>query len=660
MPATPPPTPARSTSQPAGWIALAAIWLGLATGFGEVALRWLVQNRILGIPLFYSPHFVWMAPLAEGLLFGTVGGLLVVATRLWPRVLPPARALTVPVFLAFLTLALMIPGLHPLAAGLVAAGFAVHAARFLRRQPVFPRLVRRTVLPLAAVVLALAIGVHAWQALAERRALAAIPEPAPESPNVLLIVLDTVRAQSLSLYGHERATSPELDRFARGGATFDNALTTASWTSPSHYSLMTGRFPHELITHWKAPLDGRFPTLAEALGGRGYATAGFVANMEYAGYETGLARGFSHYEDYPVSLGELVLSSSLAQAVVNNQTLRVLAGDHQILGRKDAPDVNAQFLGWLDGRQGRPFFAFLNYFDAHEVYLPPEPFDERFGSLAVRDESHVWHFKRRAKIPNKLKKQMSPEQLEAEERAYDASIAYLDHHVGRLFEALRARGVLENTLVIVTSDHGEQFGEHGLFDHGNSLYRQLLHVPLVVVMPGRVPAGARVPGAVSLRDVPATVMHLLGPGGATPLPGSSLARHWSGTRPLTAAPVPPLAEFARVPREAVRRSGRTSLVSRIAGLVRQGLGIESKEKRDVKVRMKSLVAGGFHYIRNGDGREELYDFASDPDETRDLSAVRGEQLARLRGSVDAILTGGPPDGDRTLETAEEKHGTPVR
>ena len=138
---------------------------------------------------------------------------------------------------------------------------------------------------------------------------AAFRETAPSAANVILIVLDTVRAESLSLYGYHRDTTPNLTRLAARGVRFDRAFATAPWTAPSHASMFTGRWCHELSVGWNRPLDGTSPTLAEFLGARGYATAGFVANTTYCSYETGLDRGFAHYEDYDVTLHAVLLCS---------------------------------------------------------------------------------------------------------------------------------------------------------------------------------------------------------------------------------------------------------------------------------------------------------------------------------------------------------------
>jgi arylsulfatase A-like enzyme len=174
-----------------------------------------------------------------------------------------------------------------------------------------------------------------------------------------------------------------------------------------------------------------------------------------------------------------------------------------------------------------------------------------------------------------------------------------------LLEALRNQEVLDNTLVVITSDHGEQFGEHGLFDHGNGLYVQALHVPLLLRLPGRVPADVRIPASVSLRDLPATVVDLVGLG--SELPGQSLAYWWTDSNGQPYAPRVVVAEL--------ERSGNAEPWYPVA-----------------KGDMTSLILDREHYIRQGDGREELYDFSVDPGEQQDLSAtlVSHETLVRFR------------------------------
>jgi arylsulfatase A-like enzyme len=603
-----------------GW----AVALGLLTGLAEAALAgvfWfgLQRRTYLGI------HVIWMAPLANLCLFGVVGLVAVLLGRWRPRLCSPRRSLGLFLFLAVLSLLLWLPWIHPLAALLLAAGLAAQAVRWMETKQAGPeadrssrsaRLLlpaialfpsrRHVLLGCGATVAGLASGAFGWQELVRRRALSRVPSIPTDRPNVLLLVLDTVRARSLSLHGCQRETTPFLWRFAERGVRFDCALAAAPWTTPSHASFFTGRWPHELSDNWYGKLDDTYPTLAEVLSGHGYRTAGFVANVAYCGYQTGLDRGFTYYEDHSVSPGEVFLSSRLCRAVGESALVRRAIRYYDIPGRKKAADINRRFLDWMGHDDRRPFFAFLNYYDVHEPYLPPPPFDRLWQSEVPRRNHLLRYWQRQGW--RSAKEEMSPAEVQAELDAYEACLAYLDSQVGRLLAELDGRGVLENTLVIITSDHGEQFGEHGLFGHGNSLYLPLLHVPLLMAFPARVPAGASVNMPVSLRDLPATIMDLIGC--PSPFPGRSLAGCWTGTDPPTA---PPLAEVG----------DRTSSPG--------GKGI-----------LRAMVHGRYHYIRHGDGQEELYDIIADPMEKRDLAATNegSRQVERLRAELQRAVKRG--------------------
>ena len=579
-------------------------WFGLLAGLAEVSLL-AVEKFLLHHYVHQGPQVVWMAPLADLLLVATSGLFLVLLARRWPRLAGLPAVAFLFAFLGLLSLLFMIAWLETYAALLLAVGLAVQTARSVAaRARGFSSLVRHTTPLLVALVVALAVGVQGWQGLAERRALAKLPLPPapPDAPNVLLIVLDTVRAQSLSLYGYARPTTPRLERLARAGVRFDRAIAPAPWTLPSHASMFTGRVPNELSANWRKPLDATYPTLAEVLSAHGYETAGFVANTVYCTVESGLSRGFAHYEDYLLSPGEIIRSSSLGRAFDVNGRLQQFTIYHQRLGRKSAPEVNDGFLRWLSARQQRrPFFAFINYFDAHAPYLPPPPYDVMFA-LKI-----PWREPRDPRDDALLSEKRSPLKIGVKRRnAYDGSIAYLDYHLGLLFDELQKRGVLANTLVIITSDHGEEFGEHGFIGHGLTLYWPSLHVPLVILFPSRVPAGKTVLEPVTLRDLPATMVDLLQLEGGARLPGTSLSRYWNGALDLeSAAGEPLLSELSGLP------------PTHIQGPASKG-------------NMRSLVMGRYHYIRNGDGREELYNFEADPWEMHDLAPSEEGRLAIAR------------------------------
>ena len=267
---------------------------------------------------------------------------------------------------------------------------------------------------------------------ARRRAAASRLRCPPEvrtAPNVLLVVLDTVRADHLSLYGYGRETSPNLSRLARRGVTFEQARSTAPWTLPSHASMMTGRWPHELSTGINGPLDETHRTLAESLAAQGYATAGFVANATYCGIETGLGRGFAHFEDHELSLADVLWTSALGQRVILQATFppeRRARGNPNDYHRKDAASIRRDMLAWVLRQGDRPFFAFLNLYDAHDPYIPPADFQRRFssgaGSAADMAILERWFISD--------KKKLTSREIQFVLDAYDDGIAYLDEQLG--------------------------------------------------------------------------------------------------------------------------------------------------------------------------------------------------------------------------------------
>ncbi len=599
----------------------------MLTGLGEALLLG-VHKTLLQRAVFFGPRVVWMAAVADLLLFTAMGLLLLALSCRWPKLRSARAVVSLFTFLALSSWLLIFPQIKWYASLILAAGVAAQAGRIAAARP--PMALKLSAakrrrsqskeaeqlrtfslrpwwfifLTLAALILLVA-GVEGGRWWQQHQAMMKLPAPQAAAPNVLLIVLDTVRAQNLSLYGYHRATTPRLEQFARRGVRFEKAISTAAWTLPAHASMFTGRYPRELSADFLKPLDASHPTLAEVLRARGYLTAGFVANTFYCGYEHGLSRGFLHYEDYQLSLEELLISSSLLRTITHNAHLRQIIGNHQVLTRKTAAQVNENFLSWLSdvaAASGRPFFAFLNYFDAHEPYLPPAPYDTLFGAnLAWRNWPHdhtvraAWRIKR---------EQMNPQQNQAAIDAYDGSLAYLDHHLGLLFDELERRGLLEQTIVIVTSDHGEAFGEHGHHGHGDNLYLPLLHVPLLISFPGRVPAGGEIQEPVTLRDLAATILDLAGINEENLLPGQSLARHWRSTSAVTASTGSPILSEVNIAPIKPRLYPPGS-----------------------RAELCSLLHGRYHYIKNASGHEEVYDIVNDPSELRNLAdSEEGRQM----------------------------------
>jgi arylsulfatase A-like enzyme len=465
-----------------------------------------------------------------------------------------------------------------------------------------------------------------------------------------LIVLDTVRADRLSLYGYPRPTSRTLERLAKRGIRFDEARATAPWTLASHATMFTGRWPHELGVKWRTPLRWNSPTLARYLGAQGYATAGFVANTEYCSSDTALDSGFAHYEDYELDLEHLrpLRTAVLFECAWNAvSSVSVWLRDHVATGqfharlqsviawlvapyRKDAASINREFLGWLSHRPEprRPFFAFLNYFDAHTPYLPPEGAGFPFGLGPRTLADHVLLIDEWKAID---KSQLLPRYRELIRDSYDNCIAYLDARLGELFDALQRRGVLDHTLVIVTADHGEELGEHNLYEHGESLYRPEIRVPLLIVLPARVERSGVVRETVSLRDLAATIIELAGLPAGAPFPGRSLAALWRAGASVASPPSDDL----------------NGVISELA----EPNPTNPSKGRSPAYRgpLISLADGEYVYIRNqASGREQLFREGDDPDELVNLAREEAAQpiVKRLRQRLDRILSKSVATGRR--------------
>ncbi|MFV1987959.1 MAG: sulfatase [Gemmatimonadota bacterium] len=563
---------------------LLACAFGLATGWSEVALRG-VQKFVMGSLIAQSRHIIWMSPVADVLLFLVVGSVLFALGRFVPRA-GSFRSF------AFVFTALLFAGpltsnerIHWAAGSLLSLGAAWLISDFLARRERFAMAAAR----FGAIGLSVATGAGLGLMTLGSRDVEPVASPPPDAPNVLLIVWDTVRGKSVDLGSPASATTPVLAALSRTGVTFDFAVATSSWTLPSHGSLFTGLFPDELEADWEVPLDETPPTLAEVLGGLGYDTGGFAANLLYASWESGLDRGFAHYEDYPVSIRMVLRSGWLTRRL--SAWLGILPSDAPFT-LVTAEDIEEAFFRWLDGRDGdRPYFAFLNQVDAHKPYTPPDDLYARFAPEHPRARTGAF-------------REWTPGEVEAERAAYEAEIALLDRELGVLLETLDQRDDRRNTLIIVTSDHGELFGEHGLFDHGNSLYRPLLHVPLVLVLPSTLPRGMRIAEPVSIADIPATVMDIVAPGRPHPFPGASILAPVGGrgaSRPIRAS-------------------------------IRHHRGLHESNPLS-RGDMAAVVADGWYYILNGDGTEELFSLSDDADENVNRAGEEAAVVSRLRSLV---------------------------
>ncbi len=493
------------------------------------------------------------------------------------------------------------------------------------------RLVRYAAPALAVV----AIGWPLGNFLIERQEIhQVVKPPPPKTPNVLLVVWDTVRAESLSVYGHTRRTTPTLERLASTGVLFDHAIATSPWTLPSHAGIMTGHPEHAFPDIERRGISKKFTTLAEVLQRAGYNTGGFVANSFFCHRYTGMAQGFEYYDDCVFRTQALIRTTRLVRNI-GRQLIFPFIGDQlkRAQRHRSAAQINESFLAWQSRNQDRPFFAFLNYMEAHHPYHPPEPFQEEYGPKTEEDRDLLASWADSVPHPEKITSSQRQMALDA----YEGCIAWLDQQLDLLLEELDRRGQLDNTLVIVLSDHGEEFGEHGVYTHGTSLYEQQTRVPLLMALNGRVPANRRVAQTVSLSEIPATVLGLLGIG-PSGLPGQSLTRYWDAEgSPESVAASPVLSEltpFSRLDLPQVSPAAK--------GPIRAVWSDKTK------------------YIhRDCEPIEELYDLAADPLERNNLAPATqcGAILHRLQNQFARMVPG--LEGHRQESATASRQASPA-
>lgn len=568
-------------------VLIAAAWCGLVAGLLEGA-------AFLRFPLLRNPDLPWIAVLFDLAVFLALGSLFVLLARLLP-----GRAISTAanaVFFGLITYdcATVAVGDHSqrVILRVVALGMALALALLIWKFTMqWEALQRRSLAVLALFALLYTGTPPLRRALQERRELAQV-SARQNAPNVLVIIVDALRADHLSTYGYTRATSPHLTSFAARGALFSNAIAPASWTLPSHASLLTGRLPHDHgVDRPDSYLGPRLPTLAEAFRSRGYRTAGFSANWWFFARRLGFGRGFMHFEDFN-SLTSAVAQTNMGQRVQNLLLKLKLLGT--ALGRSRAPTMNRHILNWLDRSQG-PFFVVANYMDVHEPYLPPVRCFHRFSRLArprpmlLLGNPHVDH--------------LTPEEVRDQLDAYDASIYCLDGEIASLEQSLAKRGLLENTILVFTSDHGDAFYEHRLMGHSNSLYRELIHVPLVMVGPG-IPSAVTVERPVSLTWLPATLLTLVS-GQAGPFPGVPLEQAWR-TRDLRPWPDP------------------------VSELTAMYMDVHAPNYAH---DLESVTTSTWHLILGAKSGEELYDYRADSRESNNLAGNAPAVVEVLKGEL---------------------------
>ena len=316
------------------------------------------------------------------------------------------------------------------------------------------------------------------------------PAPKPDAPNVVFVTIDTLRADHLSCYGYERETSPFIDTIAREGTRFDDPVSAAAWTKPATGTIFTGLYPsrHGALYHGsRLQLPDGMKTVAEAFKENGYITAGFVSNPNVkAVFE--FDRGFDVFFDSPVE-------DTLTLACIRTTWFGRIVMDlfrHQFNWKyeNDVQQMNQHVFGWLEQNVERRFFLYVHYIDPHIPYDPPSPWREAFA----HDHGFPTFNRRKELVGRDL---------------YDAEIRYSDEGMRSLVEELKRLNAWENTVFVLTSDHGEEFFEHEVLGHGFSLFQPVVRVPLILRGPG-IPANTVVAPPVQIVDLPATLLEIVG------------------------------------------------------------------------------------------------------------------------------------------------------
>ncbi len=586
----------------------AGVLIGFLLGIYEGVLVIVHQRHILLIEPAVSPAILLLAPLVNALGYATLGGLLGSVAALCHRKFPGGARY-------FIALGVMLPCFqliylpahewikissapHMVNAAIALLGSLVLVTAALRYWLTISTgcvcleaalwslsrsLARRRFLTTGAAFAGL---VSSWMILAVGGPGSQMrPNTANRNqPNIVIIALDTARADHFSAYGYPKPTTPYLDSVADRGVLFETAIAPSSWTLPSFATVLTGLLPHQNATASETPLAKGYLTLASILRCRGYQTVAFNANPLYGTARTGLAQGFDMYNDDNGTLRSHLVSLDFVKAFWFGVYVPFVRP--QPLQRRDARTLNQAVLEWFRHRRSQPFFLLLNYFDVHEPYVTIPEVGGQFGTtrttLLERIRSEV--------DPSRaaLDRPRSPTEQAALVASYDSALAFTDSQIGNLIQILESSPEWSNTYIIVFGDHGQAFGTHHHYGHGWGLNWELLHVPLIIAGPG-IPPGRRVRDLVGLQQLFATVLDLSAPQSAVPV-ANSLRCSWM---------LPP-----------GTRGGSPEVISEFAGHDEFSISIVTPER---------------HLIRDASDKLQLYDLIADPNEEVNLAGAPEHQ-----------------------------------
>ncbi len=451
-----------------------------------------------------------------------------------------------------------------------------------------------------------------------------------KAPNVILISIDTLRADHLSCYGYNRESTPNIDRLASAGLRFSNAISTAVWTPPAHASMLTGVNPTQHGVLHQNKLRPNIQTIGEHLQKQGYQTAGFVNNSQ-VGELVGLDRGHTDFFE--------VWKGYSKHQVYQKAKLKIKTAS----GYADhgAAATNKLVYKWLNRQwqTDNPFYLFIHYIDAHNPLRAPRPFRFKYLSAELRkrvDMNKIWRVAENPLICLTDDLELSQSEIEALTCLYDEEIAYVDCKIGQLTSWLARQGILNNTLLIITADHGEHLGERQMYSHVASLYQPIVHIPLIIHFP---PGGNN--GEV--RDFPVQHIDIL----PTILDACKLKKNADNTTPGQSL-------LSADSETTASRYLFAEWEGRVPYFVRDRLAKRNNDRAiEQMTNKKWLCRNGDHkLIMDASGGSELYDLKNDPTETHEIGDREPETLARMTKALSDYRNNATDESSESYDYSE--------
>ena len=433
------------------------------------------------------------------------------------------------------------------------------------------------------------------------------------NPNILFIVMDTTRADHLSCYGYSRETSPYLDRIAGEGALFKKAISTSGWTLPAHISMFTGLYPYEHGVGFASPyLPEKIETITVIFKKNGYRTLGY-SNNPFVSDLSGLSRKFDDFQ-----VGWKKFEKRYFYKIASNMARDVLkVGGPGMKMMDDGAALTSRYvLEWMEKNSKSPFFIFINYMEPHLPYHPPAPFDSLFMPNNISPQERNI-YSPDPKVARTLfePRNRVPKELAVINALYDGEIRYLDEKIWMLYERLAKLNVLDNTVIIITSDHGDNLGDHNIVGHGYGLHNTLLEVPLIIRYPKLFPPGTIINDKVQTTDIYYTILGIVGEVGNPSVLklGKSLATRINEKK------------FEEI-----------MIAERDKSIWVEWAKSEGVQTDHLNNTQKTLISGNYKYIWSSNGEEELYDIVNDHEESTNIASKSIQIVNILKYEMEQI------------------------